>query len=104
MKLQIQNYYRGPIETGQYRRKGFYGMNIGISNDIFKGNGSIVFNVRDVFNSNKRLVTTFGPDFTRDLELQYRVRQINLSLTYRFNQKQHKGKKGNQYDNFEIVN
>jgi hypothetical protein len=104
MKFQIQNYYRGPIETGQYRRKGFYGMNIGISNDLFKGNGSIAFNIRDVFNSNKRLVTTFGPDFTRDLELQYRVRQINLSLTYRFNQKQHKGKKGNQYDNFEIIN
>lgn len=104
MKFQIQNYYRGPIETGQYRRKGFYGMNLGISNDIFKGNGAIAFNVRDVFNSNKRLVTTFGPDFTRDLELQYRVRQINLSLTYRFNQKKHKGKKGNQYDNFEIIN
>ena len=104
MKFQIQNYYRGPIETGQYRRKGFYGMNIGISNDLFKGNGSIAFNIRDAFNSNKRLVTTFGSDFTRDLELQYRVRQINLSLTYRFNQKQHKGKKGNQYDNFEIIN
>ncbi|AGC75268.1 outer membrane beta-barrel protein [Nonlabens dokdonensis] len=70
-------------------------MNIGISNDIFKGNGSIAFNVRDSFNSNKRLVTTFGSDFTSDLELQYRVRQINLSLTYRFNQKQHRGKKGN---------
>ena len=80
-------------------------MNIGINSDLFKGNGSIAFNIRDVFNSNKRLVTTFGSDFTRDLEeLQYRVRQVNLSLTYRFNQKQHKGKKGNQYDNFEIIN
>lgn len=52
MKFQIQNFYRGPIETGQYRRKGFYGMNLGISNELFKGNGSIAFNVRDVFNSN----------------------------------------------------
>lgn len=104
MKFQVQNFYRGPIETGQYRRKGFYGMNIGLSNDLFKGNGSLAFNIRDVFNSNKRLVTTFGEDFTRDLELQYRVRQFSLSLTYRFNQKQDKGKKGNQYDNFEIIN
>jgi hypothetical protein len=104
IKFQIQNYYRGPIETGQYRRKGFYGMNLGVSNDLFKGNGSLAFNIRDVFNSNRRLVTTFGEDFTRDLDLQYRVRQFNLSLTYRFNQKQHKGKKGSQYDNFEIIN
>ncbi|CAL2082519.1 outer membrane beta-barrel protein [Tenacibaculum sp. 190524A02b] len=104
MKFQIQNFYRGPIETGQYRRKGFYGMNIGISNNLFNGNGSVTFNVRDVFNSNKRIVTTFGKDFTRDLELQYRVRQISLSLTYRFNQKKHKGKQGNQYDDFDIVN
>lgn len=103
-KLQIQNYYRGPIETGQYRRKGFYGMNLALSSNIWKGNGSLTVNVRDVFNSNRRLVTTFGEDFTRDLDLQYRVRQVNLSLTYRFNQKQHKGKKGNQYDSFEIVN
>ncbi len=103
-KFQIQNFYRGPIETGQYRRKGFYGVNFGISNDIFNGNGSIAFNVSDVFNSNKRLVTTFGSDFTRDLELQYRVRQINLSFTYRFNQKKDNGKKGNQFDEFEIIN
>jgi len=104
MKLQIQNFYRGPIETGQYRRKGFYGVNIGLSNDLFKGKGVLALNVRDVFNSNKRLVTTFGKDFTRDLELQYRVRQINLSVTYRLNHKQHKGKKGNQFDAVEIVN
>jgi hypothetical protein len=104
MKFQIQNFYRGPIETGQYRRKEFYGINIGLSNDLFSGNGILALNIRDVFNSNKRLVTTFGKGFTRDLELQYRVRQINLSVTYRFNQKQHKGKKGNQYDALEIVN
>ncbi len=104
MKFQIQNYYRGPIETGQYRRKGYYGMNIGISNDVFKGNGTIALNVRDVFNSNIRKVRTQGDDFTRDLELQFRVRQINLSLTYRLNQKKHKGKKGNQYDDYDMVN
>lgn len=104
MKFQIQNYYRGPIETGQYSRRGFYGMNIGLSNDLFNGKGSIALNVRDVFNSNRRLVTTYGEDFTRYIDLQFRVRQINLSLICRFNQKQYKGKKGSQYDDFEMVN
>jgi len=104
IKFQIQNFYRGPIETGQYRRRGFYGMNMGLSSKVFNGKGSLSFNVRDVFNSNKRLVTTFDDDFLRDIEIQYRVRQMTLSLTYYFNQKKYSGKKGNQFDNFKIIN
>jgi iron complex outermembrane receptor protein len=103
LKLQWQNNYRGPIETGQYRRKTIYSMNLGLNYDIFKGNGAITINVIDVLNSNIRKVTSFGSDFTRDLELQRRVRQINLSLSYRFNPKS-KTKQGNQYDKNEIIN
>ncbi|AXG70234.1 TonB-dependent receptor SusC [Kordia sp. SMS9] len=103
-KFQIQSYYRGPIETGQYRRRGFYAVNLGLSRSLFDGKGSIAVNVRDLFNSNKRLVITFGTDFERDLELQYRVRQINVSFTYRFTKQKGKGKKGNQYDSYEIIN
>ncbi|WP_289644724.1 outer membrane beta-barrel protein [Maribacter aestuarii] len=103
LKVQWQNNYRGPIETGQYRRKGIYAMNMGLNYDIFKGNGAITLNVVDVLNSNIRRVTSFGSDFTRDLELQNRVRQINLSLSYRFDPKS-KTKQGNQYDKNEIIN
>lgn len=103
LKLQWQNNYRGPIETGQYRRKGIYSMNIGLNYDIFKGNGALTINVIDVLNSNIRRVTSFGSDFTRDLELQRRVRQINLSLSYRFDPKS-KTKQGNQYDKNEMIN
>tara|TARA_R110002051_G_scaffold316992_1_gene397518 strand:+ start:807 stop:3206 length:2400 start_codon:yes stop_codon:yes gene_type:complete len=103
LKLQWQNNYRGPIETGQYRRKGIYSMNMGLNYDILKGNGAITLNVVDVLNSNIRRVTSFGSDFTRDLELQNRVRQINVSLSYRFDPKS-KTKQGNQYDKNEIIN
>lgn len=103
-KLQLQNYYRGPIETGQYRRKGFYILNIGFSKELFKNKVFLTFNVNDTFNSALRKVTTFGSDFTRDLTLQYRRRQINASLTYRFDSKKSEEKKGNQYDKFEIIN
>lgn len=103
LKLQWQNNYRGPIETGQYRRKGIYSMNMGLNYDIFKGNGALTINVIDVLNSNIRKVTSFGSDFTRDFERQFRVRQINLSLSYRFDPKS-KTKQGNQYDKNEIIN
>ena len=103
LKLQWQNNYRGPIETGQYRRKGIYSTNMGMNYDIFKGKGALTINVIDVLNSNIRRVTSFGSDFTRDLELQRRVRQINLSLSYRFDPKS-KTKQGNQYDKNELIN
>ncbi|WP_167571852.1 outer membrane beta-barrel family protein [Aquimarina algiphila] len=103
-KLQVQNNYRGPIETGQYKRKGIYQMNAGLSIDLFNQRGLLTFNINDVFNSGVRKVTSFGSDFTRDLELQNRIRQINLSFSYIFNQNKNKGKKGNQYDNFKIIN
>lgn len=78
-------------------------MNMGLNYDIFKGNGAITSNVVDVLNSNIRRVTSFGSDFTRDLELRSRVRQINLSLNYRFDPKS-KSNQGNQYDKNEIIN
>ncbi|MEL6970387.1 MAG: outer membrane beta-barrel family protein, partial [Bacteroidota bacterium] len=102
-KIQILNNYRGPIETGQYRRDGIYTMGLGISKDVFGGRGALVFNVSDVFNSGILNITTFGNDFLRELRLQNRVRQINVSLTYNFNQNAYKGKKGNQFDEVEVV-
>jgi len=102
--LQVQNYYKGPITTGQYKRKGFYTVNIGLSKTICKGNGTLALNAKDVFNSNIRKIITYGVDFERELSLQYRRRQINVSFSYQFNQKQYKGEKGSQYDNYEIIN
>ena len=44
-------------------------------------------NVRDLLNSRKRQGTTTTQFFERYSENQWRQRQINLSLVYRFNQK-----------------
>jgi hypothetical protein len=104
LKFQIQTFYRGPIETGQYSRKAMYVINLGLSKSVFNEKGSISLNVSDLFNSGKRMVTTYGEDFTRDLELQYRTRQVNLSVTYRFNKKLTQSTKGNQYDKIKIIN
>ncbi len=87
LKLQWQNNYRGPIETGQYRRQGIYYMNLSFSNNIFNDRYTLTVNYSDVLNSNKRIVTSFGSDFTRELEVQNRVPQLNISLSYRFDSK-----------------
>lgn len=103
IKMQWQNNYRGPIETGQYRRKGIYYMNLGLSNALFNERYTLTVNYSDVLNSNKRIVTTYGNGFIRELTLQNRVPQLNISLSYRFDSKS-RVKEGLQYDDVKIIN
>ena len=52
----------------------------------------MVLNVSDLFNSRKRKSTNYNPSIENPTsisyrESQWRVRQISLNFTYRFNQK-----------------
>ena len=54
--------------------------------------GTFVFNVSDLFNSRKWRSTNFNPNKENPTsinyqESQWRVRQVSLNFTYRFNQK-----------------
>ena len=61
-------------------------VNLAFSKDILKGNGTLAFNVNDLFNSRKRIQETTGSTFVQDSEFQWRERQWRLSFLYRFNQ------------------
>lgn len=78
--------YSGPTEDAQNRNRGIFTTDLAFSKDVFKGNGSIAFNVSDVFNSRKRVTLTNTPTFNSRSEFQWRVRSFNLAFTYRFNQ------------------
>lgn len=94
--------YNGDQKNAQGNIVGVFSMNIAFSKDVLKDNGTINLNVSDVFNSRKRIMETYIPGVVDSYgEMQWRVRQINLSFTYRFNvQKNDKEKrpKGNQQD------
>ena len=62
-------------------------MNMAFSRDILKGNGTLVFNVDDLFNTRKRITETTADTFYQYGEFQHRPRQFRLSFTYRLNQK-----------------
>lgn len=84
--------YRAPRETAQSEIKGLFSANLAFSKDILKDKGTLVLNVSDVLNSRKRQSLTFNPSrdnptTINDQEFQWRVRQISLNFTYRFNQK-----------------
>ncbi|MBC7439742.1 MAG: outer membrane beta-barrel protein, partial [Flavobacterium sp.] len=79
--------YNGPQNNAQGRSLGVYSANLGFSKDILKDKGTLALNVQDVFNSRKRINETYLPQLNSYSEMQWRMRQINVSFTYRFNKK-----------------
>ena len=88
--------YRGPTNNAQTRNEDILFANLALSKDVLKGNGTIGFNVRDVFNSRRRLTITETETFISESEFQFRVRTFNLSFLYRFNQKKKKSRQQNR--------
>ena len=80
--------YNSPEVNAQGRTLGMVGANLGFSKDVFKDKATIALNVQDVFNSRKRMYDTNIPNLLNSYtEMQWRMRQITLSFTYRFNKK-----------------
>ena len=92
MQMQNRLSYRGPRYTAQSESKGIFSTNVAISKDLFSEKGTLVLNVSDLFNSRKWKSTNFNPNKENPTsinyqESQWRVRQVSLNFTYRFNQK-----------------
>ncbi len=60
--------------------------NTALSKDILKDKATIALNVQDIFNSRKMKNETYIPAQVSSYSaMQWRVRQVTLSFTYRFN-------------------
>lgn len=92
---QTRMMYRGPSETAQSKSKGMFSVSMAFSKDLFKDKASLALNISDLFNTRKRIRNTFTESFNSYSEFQWRQRSINLSFTYRFNQKK-KRQRGNR--------
>ncbi|MFD2098754.1 TonB-dependent receptor domain-containing protein [Flagellimonas iocasae] len=97
--FQANSFYMGPRQNAQTDTKGMFSLNLAMSKDIFKEKGTLSLNVSDVFNSRKRQSYTETAFFTSDSEFQWRVRQINLSFIYRFNQPKERRQRGGDRQN-----
>ncbi len=86
LSFQLQGDFRGGRKTANQTRKPIFGLNFGLNKSIWDGNGSITFNVQDVFNSRKRTTTTTTGDITTQTVMQMMPRMASVSLTYRFRQ------------------
>ncbi|WP_462318209.1 TonB-dependent receptor [Marinilabilia sp.] len=91
LSFQTTFFYRGEQETTQGIRKPFYMMNMSLSKDILKGDGTITLNVRDVLNSRKFRYEIKQPDLKSTNQFRWSTRSIRLSFIYRLNQKKQPG-------------
>lgn len=92
--FQANSFYSGPRQNAQTKSEGIFSLNMAMSKDLFNENATLSLNVSDVFNSRKRRSFTETQFFTSDSEFQWRVRQINLSFIYRFNQPKDRNQRG----------
>lgn len=86
LSFQLQGFYRGPQNTASQDRKAMYALNLGASKTIWNGDGTIAFNMQDIFNTRSMRSTSYLATGIRDSYMQWQPRQFAVSLTYRFKQ------------------
>ncbi|MFC4635739.1 outer membrane beta-barrel protein [Dokdonia ponticola] len=85
--------YRGPSVNAQSENEGIFSADLAFSKDLFNEKASIALNISDVFNSRIRRSNVNFP-FPGESAFQFRERTVNLSFTYRFNQKKKRERQG----------
>ena len=93
LDIQLRGNYEAPQKTAQGERKALYYVDFSLSKDVFKGNGTVNFNVLDVFNTRRMRSVMEGDNFYTESDFQMRRRQINLTLSYRIRQSKQAPKK-----------
>ncbi len=93
LDIQLRGNYEAPQKTAQGQRMALYYIDFSLSKDVFRGNGTINFNVLDVFNSRRMRSITEGVNFYTEANSQFRRRQLNLTLSYRIKQAKQAAKK-----------
>lgn len=89
--LQVRVNYRAPRIQPQGKTRSITSVDLGLSKDILKGNGTLTLSVRDLFNSRKYRYIIEEQDFYSENVFQRRARQATLTFNYRLNQKKRRG-------------
>ncbi|WPO81468.1 TonB-dependent receptor [Chryseobacterium sp. JJR-5R] len=84
--FQFQGFYRGAQKSENQDRKDMYAISFGASKTVLDGNGTLSFNIQDIFNTRAMRSITKNASFVRDSYMQWQPRQFALSFTYRFKQ------------------
>ena len=84
--LQLTAHVMGPHREPLGMRDGQWWMDVAVSKDVFKGNGTITFNVRDLFNTRGMGGESWGDNFWQYTSNTWNRRSFSLNFNYRINQ------------------
>jgi len=84
--IQLALNYRGPMDMPQGTRKAVWSADFGASKDVFKGQGTFTLSVRDIFNTRKWSMESYGENFYSNSEYSWSSTTITLNFNYRINQ------------------
>ena len=84
--LQLTAHIMGPHKEPLGMRKGNWWMDLAVSKEILRGNGTVTFNVRDLFNSRSWGGESWGDGFWQYNTSTWNRRSFSLNFNYRINQ------------------
>lgn len=84
LSAQVKGNYNAPRLQAQGRTDASFVMDAGLKLDVLDKKGSVLFNVRDLFNQRMWSGYTETPQFTQHFENRWMRRSFMLSFNYRF--------------------
>ena len=85
--MQTSFYYQGEQSNAQIKTKSITSLNFGISKNILKNKGSIIFNASNILNSQVDNQEIVGLNYKINQERSRNAQRFSLSFVYKFNQK-----------------
>jgi outer membrane receptor protein involved in Fe transport len=86
-RMQTSFYYQGEQSNAQIKTKSITSLNFGISKNILKNKGSIIFNASNILNSQVDNQEIVGLNYKINQERSRNAQRFSLSFVYKFNQK-----------------
>jgi len=96
--LQLTAHIMGPHKEPLGTHKGNWWMDLAVSKEILNGNGTLTFNVRDLFNSRSWGGESWGDGFWQYSTSTWNRRSFSLNFNYRINQQNMKRGRPDGYD------
>lgn len=87
LTIQGRFYYEGPYDDAQVKNESIFYLNLGASKNLFKNSSTLIFNVNNIFNTNKLRGTVEGEDFIINQVQNFNAARWTLSFVYKFNKK-----------------
>lgn len=84
--LQLTAHVMGPHKEPLGMRDGNWWLDLAVSKEILNGNGTLTFNVRDVFNTRSHGGESWGDGFWQYSNSTWNRRSFSLNFNYRINQ------------------